>query len=427
MERLGFPVNRDIEVEPTVERQLMTAVCTQSSLLWEGAPGVGKTSTVLAITRKYGIKLEMVLMSMYDYQDVMGWPIQSKQTVKIAGQEYPSILFAPPRWVAHVAQATKEQPALIYLNEINGGTPHQHLMANRVAFERHAGDVNFNPRFVGVVADCNPPELATGGSELSPAMIGRFDYYENGFKPSMDFFIKHYPSYFGTLEVLGYGRFDLDPATYAWARQSVAAFLRAAKNEVKFHHVPASEAARRKPQPGPRAWDFAARKLAFVRQMGWPIEEALPMMISRVGEVAGEAMTWMCDQDLRDPEEIITQEIDAFGGDKEERFWKRQAASPFKLEKRGDKTISLLAALQTAVLANLNRPRYVACWRILHAAAQQNGLDIAIAAAEPFIRKAAEVGLEYPMINAEAAPFAAMLREVGKIKAKARKPVEQMT
>lgn len=420
MAQMGFQVDNTIAVEPVLERQLMTAICTQSALLWQGAPGIGKTSTIQAVCAKYGLALEMVLMSLYDYQDIMGWPIKAEHKVKIGDQEYPAILFAPPRWVSTVANASVNRPAVIYLNEINGGTPHQHLMANRIAFERHAGDVNFDPRKVAVVADCNPPELATGGSELTPAMISRFDYYEDGFKPNLEFWIKNYPSYFGVSDKICFGKSELDPIAFAWARQSVAAFLHhAARADMrKFHNVPESEAQRRKPQPSPRTWDFAARKLAFVRQMGWPIEEALPMMISRVGHVAAEAMVWIADQDLRDPEDIIAEEIASFKGDNPETSWKRKNPSPFTLQKRGDKAISLLAAVQLAVMLKMSPSRYVACWRILHAASEQGGRDVASAAAMDFIKESSKIGYNMPLVKDEIEPFVQVLRDLGKLKLK---------
>lgn len=411
-----FPhVQRNVLVEPEFERQFLAAALTQSQAAWKGEPGVGKTESVVAVCKKYGFICVRVLLSLYDYQDIQGYPTVAQDKLVLNDKEYPYIVHAPMHWVVDAARKTENNIVVVFIDELVDVTPQQAVLGNRVIHERQFGEIELPANRVVIVGAYNPASLSAMGGSMRITTASRLDLYE--YKPNFDFFAQSYPSYFGQSDEIKFDGFTLDPVSYTWARAMVVDFLTRSGDSGKFHQVPKEEAKREEPFPCPRNWDYAARKLALIRQLKLNIEEALPLMYGRVGGVAADAMAFISDQDLRDPEEVLQEEVSSFNGFATEDHWRREKPSAFKIDKRGDRAFGLLSSIQAAALRTpADRARYVACWRILKSAADANGKDVAFAAASEFINHSKKVVGKMPSILDEIIPFEALLEGAGKWK-----------
>jgi len=258
-------------------------------LLW-GKPGIGKSSFLEGLNAEEFPVLTLIA-SIHDPTDFSGLPIHHEGQVR----------YAIPEWVNQFSQ---EGYGLLFLDELTTAPPSVQAALLRVVLERRVG---FHPLPDGVriVAAANPPDMITGGWELSPPLRNRFVHL-NWEMPARVY-----------LEALqsGWEKATLpqiDPVEHAdllptW-KIKIAAFLKRTPNLLSTS-----------PEDdiygfaSPRTWDFVASLLTSCDLLGQaPTKKqtASKASISLVKGCIGEGaalpfLSFLKDLKLPDPEEVL--------------------------------------------------------------------------------------------------------------------------
>jgi len=127
-------------------------------LLW-GRPGVGKSSFLEGLDQA-DFPVLTLIASIHDPTDFSGLPIHKKGMVR----------YAIPEWVK---KFEKQEEGLLFLDELTTAPPAVQAALLRVVLERKVG-FHTLPDKVRIVAAANPPNLMTGGWDLSPPLRNRF-------------------------------------------------------------------------------------------------------------------------------------------------------------------------------------------------------------------------------------------------------------
>lgn len=127
-------------------------------LLW-GKPGIGKSSFLEGLNQT-DFPVLTLIASIHDPTDFSGLPIHHEGQVR----------YAVPEWVNKFSD---DGDGLLFLDELTTAPPSVQAALLRVVLERRVG---FHPLPPGVriVAAANPPDMITGGWELSPPLRNRF-------------------------------------------------------------------------------------------------------------------------------------------------------------------------------------------------------------------------------------------------------------
>lgn len=313
-------------------------------LIW-GAPGTGKTSTIEALGEKLGLPVEVVIASIREPSDFSGLPIISGDSVKMA----------PPAWAKRLAEEGK---GILFLDEISTAPPAVQAALLRVVLDRVVGDLPL-PDGVSVIAAANPPEQAAGGWDLTPPLANRFCHIDwqinprewvegmmSGFSVKLPFILpvdweKHLPQ----------------------ANALIASFVQH-RPHLLFQY-PKEESIAGRAWPSPRSWTMAARLLAAANSADADEETSAVLLSGMVGSgPALEFLAWKKGMDLPDPEDLLKH------------------PDKFQLPLRGDQAFAVLSSVTAAALSNLTKERWLAAWKILAAAADQGGKDIAAVSAK---------------------------------------------
>ncbi|PSJ71749.1 hypothetical protein C7N43_37755 [Sphingobacteriales bacterium UPWRP_1] len=213
-------------------------------LIW-GPPGVGKSSFLDALA-KPGFPVLTLIASIHDPTDFSGLPVFKDGKVH----------YAVPEWVAEFGE---QGEGILFLDELTTAPPAVQAALLRVVLERKVGFHQLPPK-VRIVAAANPPDLMTGGWDLSPPLRNRFihinwnlpvqaflDALESGYSPAL-------------LPVI-------DPQKHAAAlpywKLRVLAFLKTAPN--LLHTSPETD---KHAFASPRTWDFAIALMASCEVLG---------------------------------------------------------------------------------------------------------------------------------------------------------------
>lgn len=127
-------------------------------LVW-GKPGEGKSSFLEGLSEPQFPVLTLIA-SIHDPTDFSGLPIMKNDTVQ----------YAIPEWVNNFSD---KGDGILFLDELTTAPPAVQAALLRVVLERKVGFHDL-PKGVRIVAAANPPDLMTGGWELSPPLRNRF-------------------------------------------------------------------------------------------------------------------------------------------------------------------------------------------------------------------------------------------------------------
>ena len=196
--------------------------------------------------------------------------------------------------------------------------------------------------------------------DLAPPLANRFRHRTYQLDPQS--WVESFPSYWGNVPQLGFGKMQLDEDEWGKARAMVAGFLRSRPS--KLLEIPKEETRRGSAWPSPRTWDFASRQLAAILSDGGQATEAMPYVADCIGEgVAVEFMAWCKEVNLPDPWMLLKN------------------PDKFKLPDRGDVAFAVLSAVAAAAVTKLTEANWKAAWQILGLAAKAGAKDIAGGAA----------------------------------------------
>lgn len=287
---------------PTGARALLIALQTPGTkgqtgipvLLW-GRPGVGKSSFLEALHTP-DFPVLTLIASIHDPTDFSGLPVHHEGKVR----------YAVPEWVKTFED---KGVGLLFLDELTTAPPSVQAALLRVVLERKVGFHPLPPA-VRIVAAANPPDLMTGGWELSPPLRNRFVHLQWDLPAAI---------YMQALEE-GFARAEMpeiDPKAHAallpeW-KIRVAAFLKRLPD--LLHTRPDSD-----PYAfaSPRTWDFAAALLTSCELLGEaPVKgqpgsiHCLELMKGCLGEgVAIPFLEFLNNLKLPDPAAVLDGEVE---------------------------------------------------------------------------------------------------------------------
>lgn len=286
---------------PTGARALLIALQTPGPkgemgipvLLW-GKPGVGKSSFLEGLAAP-DFPVLTLIASIHDPTDFSGLPVHHEGKVH----------YAIPEWVNRFEE---DGVGLLFLDELTTAPPSVQAALLRVVLERKVGFHPLPPR-VRIVAAANPPDLMTGGWELSPPLRNRFVHLQ--WDLPADIYLQALESGFPVGEMP-----EVDEEAHAallpeW-KLRIAAFLK--RSPDLLHTTPDSD-----PYAfaSPRSWDFAAALLTSCELLGEaPVEgqagsrHCLELLKGCLGEgVAIPFLEFLRNLKLPDPEEVLDGEV----------------------------------------------------------------------------------------------------------------------
>lgn len=356
------------------------------TLLW-GGPGIGKSSAVedlLSIIT--GKRPETVITSIQDPTDFGGLPMPTDNA---------HFRKAAPEWAHRLSQ----EAAGLFLDEISQAPPANQSAVMRVVLNRVVGDLPLDPGTV-VVAAANPPDVAAGGWELAPPLANRFCHVEWQ-PPSVESWAKGMlTGDWGTGTFPRLTKEAWEPA-FAKALGQVTGWLRRF-GDGKLYHLPEHDSQRGGAWPSPRSWENAIRGLAGVWALYQQDEELEHVVVGGCVGVglASEALTYLHNADLPDPEELLEQ------------------PSRFHVDRaRPDRTYIVLASLQAAALREhpKQKERVYAALQVVDICCKERQMDVAMECAGNLAQFCGQHGLirECPKVFETYKQFTELLTATG--------------
>lgn len=141
-------------------RVLAAAVQARVPVLLWGKPGVGKTSRVTSLAKAWDAHLEVVVGSIRDATDYLGFPLADAN----------GLHYEPPTWAKNLARAPR---GIAFFDEFNRSSGSVFNAQLRVIQEGFVGDLRL-PETVSFVGAANPPDVAGDVNELPAPMANRF-------------------------------------------------------------------------------------------------------------------------------------------------------------------------------------------------------------------------------------------------------------
>lgn len=284
-------------IMPKGAEELLIALQTPSpkghmgipALLW-GNPGEGKSSFVESLHRD-DFPVITLIASIHDPTDFSGLPIHHDGKVH----------FAPPEWTFAFDETGQ---GILFLDELTTAPPSVQAALLRVILERKVGFRDL-PKGVRVVAAANPPDIVSGGWELSPPLRNRFVHIRWELPGT---------SYLQALQD-GFARPELpaiDPALHQEAKSYwqmiVASFLRRSPSLVRTSPSDEEHAF-----ASPRTWDYAIALMASCDLLGKApkpgkqgSEEFLNLVEGCIGRgVAVAFVQFLRSLQLPDPDKVL--------------------------------------------------------------------------------------------------------------------------
>lgn len=262
-------------------------------LIW-GPPGVGKSSFLDGLA-KPEFPVITLIASIHDPTDFSGLPVFKEGKVH----------YAVPEWVAEFGE---QGAGILFLDELTTAPPAVQAALLRVVLERKVGFHQLPPK-VRIVAAANPPDLMTGGWDLSPPLRNRFihinwDLPVQAFLEALE--SGYAPALLPTIDP------EQHAATLPYWKLRVLAFLKTAPNLLctspeADNHAFAS----------PRTWDFAIALMASCEVLGKAPKAGKPgnrvfyeLMSSCLGDaVALPLLEFLEKLRLPNPDEVLDQKV----------------------------------------------------------------------------------------------------------------------
>lgn len=257
-------------------------------ILW-GKPGQGKTSVLESIAKQTKMLMETVIASIREPSDFAGLPVVDAVTGTVS--------MAPPAWARNLHEAGQ---GLVFYDEISTATPATQAALLRPVLEGVVGDLQL-PAGVRTVAAANPPDIASGGWEMTHPMANRFTHLDWELPSDVvrDGFMSGWPE----IPLLIPNEEDVARATTE-ARFLVGAFLGARGEQVTV--LPEDLTPEFYAYPTPRSWEAAATVYGYAKAARVNDEVVRMLLKGTIGSSAtGEFLQYIAEIDLPDPETIL--------------------------------------------------------------------------------------------------------------------------
>ena len=339
-------------------------------LFW-GKPGIGKTAQIEALSKAMGAWLISLIASIREPSDFLGIPMPDGKG---------GMMYAAPAWAIEAnAKAKKGQLVIVFIDELTTCPPAVQSALLRVVNEGWVGDVQLHENVVFLSA-ANPPEIASGGYDLSPPMANRYMHLQWGDPTAKDFSEGILSDWADTLDAESaasvMARIDKrHPVTLARAKGLVTGFLRAQSQYMIRMPAAGTPEAESRAWPSPRTWDLTIAALAGVEANGLPETAADDFLAGCVGTgVAAELRQYQAAADLPDPAKLLDAKDPA-------KVWVPNPERP-------DITAAVLnscAALVTPKKADKRMDRADAMWGLIGETTKHAG-DVATVAARSIAR-----------------------------------------
>jgi hypothetical protein len=262
----------------------------------EGEPGIGKTSIINAIGAATYLHTVSLRAAPHPPEDFAGALIPD-------GHGDAKQICALPA----VRDVIKRGKGIIFLDEINGGTPATQGALQSFIGERLIGEEKL-PNEVRLIAASNPQEIATGGYRLAPAVANRMVHIhdqisaEDWVEWNMSGTKLQIPSVYDLSTRVEKGWLN----EFAKARGIFSSFIKANPklllDRPPLHHPNCGKA-----WPSPRTWDYAQRVWAtckiLKKDKGTTLETLLEGCVG-VG-AAGSLNEYAAKLDLPEPEDVL--------------------------------------------------------------------------------------------------------------------------
>ena len=262
-------------------------------LVW-GKPGVGKSSFLEGMASE-NFSVLTLIASIHDPTDFSGLPIHHEGKVK----------FAIPEWVD---QFGDDKDGLLFLDELTTAPPSAQAALLRVVLERKVG-FHPLPKNVRIVAAANPPDMMTGGWELTPPLRNRFVHIQWELSPQ---------AYIAALEN-GFPKAEL----YNIPDDQHAALLPSWKLKIGAFLKRQPSLLETSPEDdmfafaSPRSWDFVAALMASCEILGQapidgqsPSKACMTLLRGCIGEGAAlPFLEFLKNLKLPDPEEVLDGKV----------------------------------------------------------------------------------------------------------------------
>lgn len=344
-----------VDQKEVLDSIAIAIIANQPFVVW-GPPGVGKTASIEAITKKMGFPMVTIIPGNYEQSDMCGIPFVSDNKLNLA----------PPGWVLEANRlAGAYGKVLVFMDELSCARHEVQASALRIMQERVVGDVPLHPQ-VRIGCAANPPEMAASGWDLSAPMANRLIHLD--WKIDVEAWV--------TGLLTNWGDIDEDDEKHeakSAARGVVASYINVRQLPGLFR-FPDNDDARGRAWPSPRSWHRVAQLIPLCEGNKGLMTNLVAGCIGI--QPAGEFITWMDALDLPNPEDLIKD------------------PDSLKLPERADQVFVLCTSVAAAVMGKNTKKRWEQGFKVLVNVAKAGKPDFAAFAARTFAANEAR-GVEW--------------------------------
>jgi hypothetical protein len=266
------------------------------ALIW-GKPGEGKSSFLDGLSHR-NFPVLTLIASIHDPTDFSGLPIVHDDKVR----------YAMPEWIEIFEE---NGTGILFLDELTTAPPSVQAALLRVVLERKVGFHDL-PKNVRIVSAANPPDLMTGGWELSPPLRNRFVHLQWELNASI----------YKEALINGYQKAELpyiDEEDHAEMLVQYKLFLHAFL-ERNPNLLTSSPDLDRYGFASPRSWDYALRLMASCAVLGLsPLGDNrsdarvfLELLAGCVGDgIAANFVGFLKNLKMPNPQKVLDRQEDA--------------------------------------------------------------------------------------------------------------------
>lgn len=331
-------------MDTTHAEVMVAALAADVPQLYWGAPGIGKTSSIIQTCEQMGYHVRVLTGNVRLPEDFGGMPV-------VRGDR---VIMSPPDWAV---EANEHPKAVIVFDELTTSTPAVQSAMLRILTERYAGDYLLGDG-VRFIACANPPGQAANGWELPPPLANRFLHLD--FRASVDEWVDGM--------TIGWDRMRAPEVPTVkhrdWA-PVIAGYIQARRDHLDPAPPKDAHLAGRA-WPSPRTWDYAAKVLSYCHTAA---AEHLALAGLVGNGPAAECMAWLREADLPSPQSLLND----------------PASFNWNDGKRADRAFAALASVVSYVGSDIDE-HWAAGWKLLGHVGGTTRVDVGINAADLMLR-----------------------------------------